>query len=364
MKLITTENMRSFFGDEPVISASVRVTKGCNLRCRHCYANGGACLKNELKTDEMKKVLKDLSEAGCLSVFFTGGEPFLRNDITDIFKTTSDLGMSVMTSTNGILVTEERLKEVKKTNMKLFQISLDSSTKNYHDFIRGEGSFDKAISALRMTSRILGKNIGVGTVLMKNNSKDIGNIMKLATDLGADNFALNILLKSGRANIKLDPTTKEKIEAIRDVFRTFKELKGKIKFTNNTTIPPFLIPPELRDELYEKFCFCSFPYLLAVESDGNVAPCDGFLGLKNFELGNVRKDSINEIWEKSKMMKKIRSIKPADMKGVCAKCIFKESCMGGCRAAAYLEYKDMKMPDPVCQHIYEAGLFPKDCLKS
>lgn len=365
MKLVTTKNMKDFAGDEPVVSASMRVTKGCNMKCVHCYANGGMRLQNELKKDEIEKVIGQLSDMGCLSIFFTGGEPFTRNDIIELFRYTSENKMSVLTSTNGGLVRREQLMQINKIDgMKIFQVSLDSSKKEIHNQIRNSpNAYDRALKTIQDSVQILGKNVAVATVLMKSNYDDISNIMRLASDLGADTFALNLLLKFGRASENLDSSIREKIESIQNLFATFQELGGRIKFTNNTTIPPFMIPTDMRDELHDKFCFCSFPFLLAVESNGDVAPCDGFLGMKEYIMGNVRNKSIDEIWNSQKM-KKIRSIKPEDLKGVCHKCVYRDSCMGGCRAAAYLNYKDMRMPDPVCQQVYDAGLFPKDCLKA
>ena len=44
--LSTQETIRGFFGEEPVLAATIRLTKGCNLRCPHCYVSAAQPLKN------------------------------------------------------------------------------------------------------------------------------------------------------------------------------------------------------------------------------------------------------------------------------------------------------------------------------
>jgi len=158
----------------------------------------------------------------------------------------------------------------------------------------------------------------------------------------------------------MDVPPKEKKEILEKIFNVMSE--KNIKFAINTTVPPSLIPIEKLERYFGKFGSCSFPYTLGIDSSGEVAPCDGFLGIKETILGNVREKSIEEIWNHP-LMRRLRAIGPDDLKGVCKKCKFVEFCMGGCRAAAYLEYKDFRMPDPICQELYERGLFPKEYLK-
>lgn len=363
MKSAESAQIREFLGgDEPLVSASIRVTKGCNLGCKHCYAEGGKCLKNELNTEELKKTITSISDLGSLSVFFTGGEPWIRSDFVDILKFASDSGLSIYASTNGTLVTEENLRKIKNLDIKLFQISLDSTKAEVHDGIRGKGVFDKATKAVRASSKILGRNVAVGSVLMNYNHDEMGKLIEFSSELGADIFAFILLLKYGRADKRIDATISQKISAMKDLFDAYDRVKDKISLAANTTIPPVFIPKEYRDRLWDKICFCSFPYTLGVEANGDVAPCDGLLGLKKFVLGNVRKDKLKDLWGKSRIFGEIKAIKVKELKGACGKCKFADYCRGGCRAAAYLEYDDIRAPDPLCQEAYEKGLFPEECL--
>jgi len=361
--LSTKKSIHSFLGEHPVIAGSIRLTNACNLKCPHCYTNGGRPLENELKLDEIKSVLDQLAELKAMYIFFTGGEPFIRKDIVEILQHASKKKIGISLSTNGQLLKEEVLNKIKNIDFKLFQISLDGN-KDVHDFIRGKGVGQGAIKAIKLAKRILKKNVGVGTVVMKDNSDVLDKVLAEAVKQGADIFALMFLIVSGRADESIKPNPKDQINGLKKVFEKYKQVESKINFAKNTTILPALIPEEWRKkDLHKTFSPCSFPYCIAVDAKGDVAPCDGFFNCPEMIVGNIREKSLSEIWKTSKILKEIIAINPADLKGVCKKCIYREYCAGGCRAYAYIKYKDMTAPDPVCQGIYEAGLFPKDCLR-
>ena len=62
------------------------MTRRCNLRCVHCYAQAKdeGFRGNELSTDEGKGLIDDLSRFGSPVILFSGGEPLLREDLPDL----------------------------------------------------------------------------------------------------------------------------------------------------------------------------------------------------------------------------------------------------------------------------------------
>ena len=296
-------------------------------------------------------------------VFYTGGEPFTRRDIVEILHYTDEKKIGISISTNGTFITPELLKKIKDIPFTLFQISLDG-TKEVHDSIRGTGMWEREIQATTLDRRILKKNIGIGTVITKRNSKIIDKILIEGARAGADTFTLLCLIVTGRANDSQNPTPKEFNRSIHRAFMQYRLLQSKLKVAKDTTIPPALIPRRWREKgIYLNFAPCSFPYYLGINADGAVAPCDGLFNEPEMIVGNIREKSLKEMWKQSKLLKELRHINPGDLRGVCQKCIFKNYCNGGCRAHAYIKYRDFTMPDPVYQTAYEAGYFPKDCLQ-
>jgi radical SAM protein with 4Fe4S-binding SPASM domain len=353
-----------FFGTIPLIAASVRLTKRCNLKCRHCYAEsqGPKFRENEISLEEIKDLIDQFSEFSVNEIFYTGGEPLMRDDLAEILNYTSSKGIKVLMSTNGAAITEGFLQQITDVDFKLFQISIDGP-EEVHDRMRGKGSFKKSIRALKLASHYIKKNLTVGTVMSKNNVNCVEDVMKIAAEEGAAIFALMFLIISGRANADMDPSAQETIDALSRLFKTYKKYENKIRFAHNTTIPPSLYPKELRKvNLHTQCALCSFPNTLAVESDGTIAPCDGFFSIPKFEVGNIRTHKLKDLWENHNVLKEVRNVDGKDLSGVCNLCKFKEFCVGGCRAAAFHTYEKLHAPDPACEKIYQAGLFPEDCM--
>jgi radical SAM protein with 4Fe4S-binding SPASM domain len=86
-------------------------------------------------------------------------------------------------------------------------------------------------------------------------------------------------------------------------------------------------------------------------------------GERELTAGNIRRESLKDIWEKSDFFQKIRKFDPNKLKGVCGNCLAREVCRGGCRVHAFRYYGDLYAPNPDCQDIYNAGLFPEYALE-
>ena len=76
---------------------------------------------------------------------------------------------------------------------------------------------------------------------------------------------------------------------------------------------------------------------------GDVYPC-AFLQEPLFRAGNIREQSLKEIWDHAPVLDRLRSL---DVKA-CETCPRFEHCRGGCPAMAYHTYDDISMPDPEC----------------
>src|SRR4030042_1207561 len=86
------------------LDVSLELTYRCNNRCVHCYcnlpSNNTKALEEELTTEEIKKILNELSSMGSLWLLITGGEPILRNDFAEIYLYAKKKGFLITLFTN------------------------------------------------------------------------------------------------------------------------------------------------------------------------------------------------------------------------------------------------------------------------
>jgi MoaA/NifB/PqqE/SkfB family radical SAM enzyme len=126
---------------------SWNLTNKCNLRCKYC--SNWSHSEKRVNKEDVFKIIDELVKNGCIRINFTGGEPLLIPEAGSIINYAKKKGLIISLSTNGVLL-KRRLEEVKEIGMLI--ISLDGP-KKVHDSIRGEGSFRKAIDAIRLAKK-------------------------------------------------------------------------------------------------------------------------------------------------------------------------------------------------------------------
>jgi radical SAM protein with 4Fe4S-binding SPASM domain len=87
----------------------IELTERCNNACIHCCINRPAgdrrCRSRELDTAAWKEILRQAAAAGVMTVRFTGGEPLLRSDFSELYLFARRLGLKVLLFTNARLIT-------------------------------------------------------------------------------------------------------------------------------------------------------------------------------------------------------------------------------------------------------------------
>ncbi len=87
----------------------IELTERCNNDCIHCCINRPAhdadARRREMTTVQVKDILEQAADLGCLKVRYTGGEPLLRTDFEELYLFARRLGMKVLLFTNGRLIT-------------------------------------------------------------------------------------------------------------------------------------------------------------------------------------------------------------------------------------------------------------------
>ena len=182
-------------------SVIVLFTNRCNARCVHCYSWKLQPENRELNTDEWKRTFDALRRwLGPVFISITGGETLLRKDSIPLAEYAAQLGFWVEFLTNGYLLHSELVGQLVQSGIKRIKISLDGSSSEIHDKIRGrEGFFLKATKALEMLVnernqkqkqdlKIWGK-----TTVMNFNMEDLPNIVMLAHQLGIDGVEFQAL---------------------------------------------------------------------------------------------------------------------------------------------------------------------------
>ncbi|MGA7886080.1 MAG: radical SAM protein, partial [Acidobacteriaceae bacterium] len=93
----------------PFALVDIELTERCNNDCIHCCinrpANDAVARAREMTTEQVKDILQQAADLGCLRVRFTGGEALLRPDFEELYIFARRLGLRVLLFTNARLIT-------------------------------------------------------------------------------------------------------------------------------------------------------------------------------------------------------------------------------------------------------------------
>lgn len=172
------------------LSASMELTERCNLNCVHCYINKPAAdvaaRENELRTEDWKNVIDQLTDAGTLFLLITGGEPLLRPDFTEIFTHASKRGLLVTLFSNATMLTPDLADQLAEWGLRALEVSLYGATREtYEKVTRQPGSFDCCIRGIELALD-RGIKVGLKTVLLKANLHELEKMQKLTEKFGSE----------------------------------------------------------------------------------------------------------------------------------------------------------------------------------
>ena len=193
--------------DKRVRSLQLFLTRKCNLTCQHCYFSAGEAMKNELSNGQWKEIIRKFARLGAGSVVtFTGGEPLMRKDFFEIAQEAVDQGLKVVLLSNGGLIRNREIAARIAALVEAVQISIDGTTATVNDSIRGQGSFDAAVNAVKL---LLEQKVDVEmtSVVLPENVDDLtGNLSAFVASFGIGKLkcSLTVANPKGRLKDKLD----------------------------------------------------------------------------------------------------------------------------------------------------------------
>ncbi len=165
----------------------LELTYRCPLKCVWCnnpldFEQYG---KQELSTEEWKRVMREGRELGSLQLGFTGGEPMLRDDIEELVAYAENLGYYTNLITSGVGLTPERLQVLKKAGLKQIQLSLQSASRELTDELVGATVHDLKIEVARMI-KAEGFPMVLNVPVFRQNIGQAEEILAQAEDIGVN----------------------------------------------------------------------------------------------------------------------------------------------------------------------------------
>lgn len=259
------------------------LTDTCNSRCIMCYFWKNKKRHDEITPEEIRQVLKQDVMKELKFIALTGGEIFMRPDIPEIIDAIYESsGVKPHFGTNGLFPTKlDKLMETHGNKIGGVMVSVDGIGE-VHDKIRGKGTFEITMKAVRMLKEKYGVIPTINMTLSKYNYK---NLLETHAYFKDYIFTYKIAKKSKfhfGDNLNMDFELEE--EQMKDIFEDAK------KIPNKNMYDIFLDDWGLHGKRPSP-CYAGITQAV-INQDGTIQPC-----IHKPALGNIRKNDVNVLWK-------------------------------------------------------------------
>jgi len=301
---------RSYIPSKP-LDVICEITYVCNLECPTCFRWTAKPDEHELTAAQWKDVLRKLKAwLGAFNLTFTGGEPFLRRDILDIFRFAAENGIVTGVVSNGSLIDKALAREIVGSGLDGLTLSLNSMIPEVHNKTRGtNAAFNEVMTAIDNLADRDGMRLVLSTTIVKESVSGLPDVIEFARSRGlyGVNFqpimpatTLPIFNKDGQAvktsvgspyrnllqqrdNAVVDETFERLLwmkERGYPILNSSDHLKEIARYLNDPTSPAIL----------EKVCKVGIKNV-NIDPFGNMRLCS-IMGI----VGNVNDQDPAEIW--------------------------------------------------------------------
>lgn len=348
------------------------ITRTCNLRCIHCYADSHAeRYPGELSWEQCCAVIDDLADYKVNALLLSGGEPLLHPQLPQLLERATERGLKVTISTNGTRITPDLARLFKKLGVAYVGISLDGIGA-VHDKFRGvQGAFEGAIRGFRLCEEV-GQKTGLRLTLTRNNVQCMEQILGFIEQEGIQRVCFYHLVPTGRG-VDVACLKPEEARAAMDMLIDRAEAwhkSGQTRELLTVTQPAdgiYLLLRQLREgnPLAEQTlrllswngggANSSGRGIANIDTQGNIHP-DQFW--QSVTLGNVKTQKFSDVWEASSepSAAQLNELRGSDtpeerqkkLSGRCATCKHFRLCGGGFRTRAAFANGHWYGSDPGC----------------
>ncbi len=316
------------------IEIEIAPSGACNHRCVFCAYDYVGYQAKTLDKNILLRDVAQISKKGLKSVICAGeGEPLVNKDMPDIANGIKACGVDVAMSTNGVLFTEEKLRDCLGafTWVRYSIASMESSS--YDKIQRGQkGDLEKVKANLQEAVRIkrdrgYRTTLGVQCLLLPDNMEQLPDMAKQMKEIGVDYLTIKPYSQHPRSEntFSID-------------YGAMMDMEKEIKQYATDDFGVFFRINAMNNVQHRK-CYDTcwgLPFMTYIDAKGNIWPCAAWMGEEPFCYGNIYNNTFEEIWEGKRRQEVVEKINALDINA---------SCREACRLDEINKYLDeLKKP--------------------
>lgn len=303
-----------FEGKPQLTNVHIEITSRCNERCKHCY------IPHENKTSDIDadmfySILKQCIDMRVLHLTISGGEPMLHKNFCDFLKKCKEYNFSVNILSNLTLLDDKVIKAMKANPLLGVQTSLYAMNSNVHDEItQMKGSFEKTKNAIL---KLIDNDIPlqISCPVMRQNKNYYAEVIEWANQYNAHAGEDYVIIGSYNSTTK-NLNCRLSIDEVKDII--YEKIVKDGKYLEKIEVEA----EEKKNILPSDFVCSVCNSSICITENGDVYPCAGW---QSYIVGNVKENSLDEIWANSEKVQFLRALRKSDFPK-CIQCGHKDFC--------------------------------------
>jgi len=249
----------------------LELTNACNLRCIMCGRDDEEFAQTFFDLNSLKQIDYILDKITEVTVF-GWGEPTMHPQFHQILEYLDQFPLKKYFVTNGMLL-DKFIDDIFNFNVDIIAISLDGACPETNDRIRVNGDFSKVVANIKsIVERRKELNVkypymNFVTTLMKDNIKELPQMVRLAHDIGIEEVKAVYLSAFNEAMSK-----KVLFDEADRVRRIFAETIAEGEKYDIIIKLPYVQGEDIALDAYHKPCYVGWRDFF-VRSDGYARPC-------------------------------------------------------------------------------------------
>ncbi|TYC53826.1 radical SAM protein [Rhodobacterales bacterium] len=325
----------------------LELTSKCNLRCKHCYMEGGLAKKHETPFIRYAEAIEEFAALGGTDLTLSGGEPLLFPGWLALAEIAAGAGLRTSLMTNGTYLTPHVLNELRQLDIAV-GLGLDGVTEDSHDMNRGRGSYREVMAAFELLKSTRHQhNAVICFSPLKHSVYDLPAIIDMMLENGFPRLYVSLMETRGRAKYfqdRIGLTKNQRLWLLNYLFDAYMEHAGRldIEVTHHTDIFSQLLTGQSAKRLKAQ------SQTLRIASDGD-AFISAYMGAEEHCIGNLNTESVAGIMRSEAVNALFAELGVRQVQmAKCASCPFSTICDGGTAGLAYSLHGSFLEPDDYC----------------
>jgi sulfatase maturation enzyme AslB (radical SAM superfamily) len=256
-------------------SIDLYVNYVCGLRCTHCFVGDLLNTNLEMPISLALAIVEECAKSGVKTITILGGEPTLYKDIIQLINLIIEKNIEVRIVTNA---QKSFYKMVEKLSPEILTklhvcFSIDGSSDEIHNAIRGKGTFQNLMKGLRISKK---HNISASAIasISMDNYFDTLSIIDFCFSNKMKYLNIHYVTDRGFAE-------KNKVVSVNDWLKLCKKIKES-SFKINVRLEKTFVP-----EIADVHCEVIEKKNYIIDPRGKVFGCTMFMNFKHMESGTL-----------------------------------------------------------------------------